>query len=308
MDELRFAYLSDYFGPWSLAPTHAEILRAFQFLNLQNGDEQLAAVQQQRQQTVSDGQIAVVSLSGILMKGMPWFGGTSTVMARRELRAAVANPDVKGIIIAADSPGGTVSGISDLAAEIKAASKQKPVWGFAEDLTASAAYWALSQTDRIVANNAKALIGSIGTIQVVYDVSAAAEKDGVKTLVISTGPLKGTGAMGAPVTDEQKAYLQSIIDSLQEQFDSAVRQGRNLSAKELTAVRHGGAMTADAAMQANLIDAIQPLGKVIADMAQTIKRGAMPTGRRAEFDTRERAAVGSFPTIQRHGLPTLTGA
>jgi protease-4 len=161
-----------------------------------------------------------------------------------------------------------------------------------DDLGASAAYWIASQADKITANQPSALVGSIGTIQVIYDQSAAAEQQGIRPLVFATGPLKGLGTPGTKVTEEQAAHVQSLVDSVQVNFDAAVMKGRRMSAKELAAVRHGGVMTATQALNAKLIDAIQPLGKTIVEMMSPPKAAV-------------RASTEVFSMLQHGGLPAL---
>jgi signal peptide peptidase SppA len=277
-----FARIDEYAGLWLIEPNAAASLwRMAASIDLRkhvaDGAEPIKA---SIEKTSANGQtIAVIRAAGTLMKQQSSMGGTSTIQMRKDIRSAVADPDVAAILLAIDSPGGTVAGTADLAADVKAASRVKPVWAQVEDLGASAAYWLASQTDRITANAATALVGSIGTVQVMYDMSAAAEKEGVRTLVFKTGPLKGMGAPGAPVTQEQQDHVQALIDQVQLSFDKAVRDGRNLSAKELAAVRHGGVLTAPAALDARLIDAIQPAGKTLNDLAAFVKGGAkQPSG------------------------------
>lgn len=267
-----FARIADYIGMWSLSPIHyCELLAIARGMDLAAHIEQppepiRAAVEK----TSGPGgkSIALVKLTGLLMKSQSSMGGTSTIQARRDIRQAAANPDVAGILLAIDSPGGTVAGTADLADDVKAAGKSKPVWAHADDLIASAAYWVGSQASRLTANSATALVGSIGTIQTIYDTSAMAEKNGVKPLVFATGPFKGLGTPGTKVTDEQIAHVQGLVDQVQQHFDAAVQKGRGLSAKELAAAKHGGVMTAKAALDARLIDAIQPLGKTIAEFSK----------------------------------------
>src|SRR5262249_52954794 len=79
--------------------------------------------------SVGNKQVGVISLTGVLTKGGGF--GTSTMRARRDLRVASNDPGIVGIVIAADSPGGTVSGTADLAAEIRTARNAKPVYGHA---------------------------------------------------------------------------------------------------------------------------------------------------------------------------------
>lgn len=271
-----FARFIDYSGLWIVEPFSAnQILQSLSSLDLKahvdHGAEPLkSALEKIPTAGAGSKAIAMVRLTGLLMKSQSSMGGTSTIQARRDIRQAAADPDVGAILLAIDSPGGTVAGTDDLAAEIRAARAAKPVWAHIEDLGASAAYWAASQASRITANSPTALAGSIGTVQRIEDNSAANEKDGRRTLTFATGPLKAIGG-GSKVTDEQAAHIQSLVESVQGSFDAAVKKGRNLSSEQLQAVRHGGVMTATKAMDAGLIDGIQPLGKTLAEMAREIK-------------------------------------
>jgi signal peptide peptidase SppA len=201
--------------------------------------------------------VALIRAEGLLMKQRSSMGGTSTVQLRREIRAAANDPNVSGILLAVESPGGSAAGMLDLAAEVRSARRAKPVWAQIEDLGASAAYWLASQADMVFANSPMSLVGSIGTYQVVYDYSAAAEKDGVKVFLFATGPLKGAATPGTPVTPEQQADFQSRVDDVQTHFDAAVRNGRSMNAGQLAAVRSGGVFSAAKAIDLKLIDKIQ---------------------------------------------------
>lgn len=295
-----FARLDDYVGLWAISPEHAAgIWQASRLLDFKahmaEPPKPLAAVEML--QAANGKSVAVVKLTGMLMKGQSSMGGTSTIQARRDIRQAAANPDVSAILLAVDSPGGTVAGTSDLADEVKAAGKSKPVWAHVEDLCASAAYFVASQASRITVNSRTALIGSIGTMQVVRDYSGMDAKNGIRTLLFATGPLKGLGTPGVPVTEDQAAHMQQLIDAAQVPFDQAVKNGRHLTQKELEAVRTGGVFIAQDAMDKKLVDAIQPLSKTLAELS----RGG--DGRRAEAAPTEPFV--SLPTIPRRGLPMM---
>lgn len=210
--------------------------------------------------------IAIIRAEGLLMKARTWFG-TSTVQLRRDIQAAANDKAVSGILLAIDSPGGTVAGTADLAADIKAARRKKPVWAHVNDLGASAAYWLASQAFKVFANTPTALVGSIGTVMTVYDQSEAASREGVRPVVFATGPLKGAGTPGTPVSEEHRAYFQNIVDETQASFDAAVRSGRGLSADQLAAVRTGGVFLAPEAKRLGLIDGIQPLEATLSALA-----------------------------------------
>lgn len=275
-----FARATDYLGLWAIEPqAGAAMWHRAQATDL---PRHVAETQAQPPKLRSDlqiskasngQQIGIVMLTGPLMKAVSSTeSGTSTVQARRDIRKAATDPDVSAILLAIDSPGGTVAGTADLAAEVRAAAKKKPVWAYIADLGASAAYWIASQADKVLANDRTALVGSIGTLAVVYDLSAAAEKAGVKTLVFGTGPLKGAGAPGAPVTEEQQAYYRGIVEDAQQSFDAAVKKGRGMTDAKLADAKTGGVFGATEALSRGLIDGISTFDAALEDLAAEARR------------------------------------
>lgn len=218
--------------------------------------------------TKNDKSIAIISASGTLMKSASSMGGTSTVQLRRDISSAANDPSISGILLAIDSPGGTAAGTYELGGAVRRAADTKPTWAFIEDLGASAAYWMASQASQIYAANPMTQVGSIGTYWTIYDTSAMLEKDGVKVHHFATGPLKGAGAYGTPMTEEQAAHFQAQVDQMQTHFDDAVRYGRNMSRNELAAVKTGGVFGAKEAMGLKLIDGIKSLEQVLKSLAQ----------------------------------------
>lgn len=215
--------------------------------------------------TRKDKRLAVLTVGGFLSRGRSYYG-TSTQQLRQELKQAAADPSVSGILLAVDSPGGTVAGTPELVAEVQAAKRKKPVWAHVSDLAASAAYWVASQADQVWANPT-AIVGSVGTIVQVEDVSAALEKAGVKIHTFATGPLKATGKTGEPMTDERKAMIQALVDDSQTLFDAAVQSARGLTDAQLAEVRKGGAYAPTQAKTLRLIDGIRPLEKTVQAMS-----------------------------------------
>lgn len=293
----HFARLTDYVGAWAIEPSAAGALLAVaKGTDLNRHVAESEDLKPRAEvQTVTAGlnqKIAVVHLAGTLMKAASSMGGgTSTVAARREIRKAASDPEVSAIMLAIDSPGGTVSGTSDLGSEIAAANKKKPVWAYAADLCASAAYWCASQAERIYANDKTALVGSIGTLLVVYDQSAAAEANGIKTLVFGTGPIKGAGTPGAAVSDEQKSYFRGIVDDSQVHFDAAVKRGRGMSDAKLEKAKTGGVFSATDALDMGLIDGIKSFDAVLTELATEARRRNRAESTRATATTQRSFAM-----------------
>lgn len=215
--------------------------------------------------------VAVIPVCGVLMKQQSSMcDSTSLVQLRRDVRLAAAEPNIQAILLLVDSPGGTSAGTSDAARAVDAATQSKPVWAFCEDLCASAAYFIASQADRVVANDRTAKIGSIGTFIGFHDFSRQAEAQGVEALVFSTGPLKAAGFDGAPVTDEQRQYFQSIVDQTQVSFSAAVKSSRGLSDEQLAQATTGAVFLADQAMSMGLIDAISDFESTLTALAASV--------------------------------------
>jgi signal peptide peptidase SppA len=266
-------YLSQYFGPWAIEETQghalAKMARELNLsVHLESGGRPRAtsADRDPRGKRIKgdgDGAIAVIELCGPLMKqASSLTGGSSTIDVRREIRDAKADPRVSGICLVIDSPGGTVAGTQELADDVAAAAKIKPLYAQVEDLCASAAYWIASQAARIYANRS-ALLGAIGTYSVVCDESGAAKKDGVKVHVVRAGDFKGVGTPGTEITDEHLQYMQETVDGLNRQFLRAVASGRALSMLWVRGVADGKAHIADRALELKLIDGIQSRDKTI---------------------------------------------
>ena len=233
--------------------------------------------------------VAVVAMNGPMMKGDSKFGGANTVQVRRTLRAAANEKGVRGILLVIDSPGGHVAGTQALADDVRSiAESGLPIHAHIEDMGASAAYWVASQANRVTAN-ATAHIGSIGVLSVLEDISGAAEREGIKVHVISTGAFKGAGAPGAPVTEAHLDYMQEVVDDTFEHFLGAVAHGRGLKGSALEAVSDGKTHIAAKAHRLGLIDGIMSAEAAMTNMAA-------PRRRRAEAALAEfRANLSSRP-------------
>jgi len=202
--------------------------------------------------TLSQG-VAIVPVHGAMMKQRSKFGGVSTLDVRKALHAANMNDDVRGILLHVDSPGGHVSGVTELAADV--AMSRKPVHVFAEDLIASAAYWASSGASHITVNQA-GVVGSLGSYAVLTDSSEAAERDGIKVHVVSSGELKGTAVPGTPITDDVLAEVQERVDYVTNLFKSAVQMGRVVDNEDIDAMFTGKTWNAVDALKLGLVDEV----------------------------------------------------
>lgn len=230
--------------------------------------EPLAAVRERRTYDLQE-HTALIPLAGPMTKGDSKFGGTSTIRVRHSLRQAARDPDVHNIVLQVYSPGGHVDGVQDLADEVWQVRQHKPVVAHIEDLGASAAYWVASQAARITAN-ATAEIGSIGTMAVLEDSSKRLERLGVTVHVVATGPFKGLGVDGAPVSAEALGYVRARVEAINAHFLASIRRSRGLAGDALALVSDGRVHQAAPALRLGLIDAVQGLDATLEDVRRGV--------------------------------------
>ncbi len=217
---------------WALRP---ETLADLQALALYGGRLPMSAAQRPSS-TSRRGNVALIPVLGILTKrrsaSTRFFGGTSTDDLAVQLRQAALDTSVRTIVLDVDSPGGSVAGTQELAAEILRLRERKPVIAVANSLAASGAYWIASAASE-VAVTPSGEVGGIGIVSVHFDISRALEKEGRKVTLISAGKNKTLGNPFEPLTPEAKALLQERVNQVGEAFVSAVAKGRGVSARDV---------------------------------------------------------------------------
>ncbi|MCP2040958.1 protease-4 [Neisseria sp. HSC-16F19] len=172
---------------------------------------------------------AVISLSGVINSD-----NNQAAVLRRGLEAAYKNGKVKGIIIRANSPGGSPV-VSNIAFEevrrLKAQHPKIPLYVVTEDVCASGCYYIASAADKIYADPSS-IVGSIGVIGGGFDLTEMMDKIGVKRRLKIAGDNKGMGDPFTPETPEQAAIWQQMLDQIHAEFIKAVKLGRGDRLKE----------------------------------------------------------------------------
>ncbi|MDY4296822.1 MULTISPECIES: S49 family peptidase [unclassified Xanthomonas] len=221
-----------------------------------------------RRVTMRDG-VAVIPATGPMFRYANLFteisGATSTQVLATDIQAALDNPYVKAIVLELNTPGGEASGIGELADMIYAARGSKRIVGYVGDLAASAGYWFGSACDELVIAET-GMVGSIGVVMSYLDTSERDAKAGVRTLEIvsSQSPDKRLD----PKTDEGRAKVQSIVDSLAEVFVGAVARNRGVPVDTvLSDFGRGGVLLGAEAVKAGMADRIGSLEAVITELA-----------------------------------------
>ncbi len=289
---ILLAFASEF---WAIDPDKMD--QMVSFLALQAAGEKFSAEelqariskQQEREVARQEGAVTVLPLRGVIANRINLMseisGGASSEGFGRQFDAAIADPQVKAVIIDTDSPGGIVTGTDELSSKIHAARGSKPIVAHVNGIAASAAYWIATAADEMVMTRSSE-VGSIGVIGVHDDVSAALEKLGVKKTLISAGKFKAEGHPFGPLSEEALAHRQERVASYYDDFVRAVARNRNAS---LTAVREGfgqGRMVrAEAAIAEGMADSIATLDETIA------RFNSPPAPKRKLAAERERRAL-----------------
>lgn len=255
--------------PWLMLPDALDSLMAI--ADRQGDPEALEArlgrpLENTRVVSMRDG-IAIIPVTGPIMRYANMFtrisGATSTQELATDLQAALDNPQVKGIILNVDSPGGEANGINELGDMVYAARGKKPIKAYGGGTVASASYWIGSSADELIIDDT-ALLGSIG---VVVEVALREAREGEKryTITSSNAPNKRPDLE----TEEGRAELSKTIDALGEVFVAKVARNLGVNPDQVPAMGdHGGLKVGVAAVASGLAHRLGSLESLITEMAK----------------------------------------
>jgi signal peptide peptidase SppA len=260
-------------APWLITAEWLEMIRTIaQRENeyhsvLMRGGEPL---QYTRTVTYRDG-VAIIPIEGAIFPKANLMteisGATSVEVLAKDISAAVDNPEVNGIVLLVDSPGGHVTGISELASHIRAYAKQKRIIAYVGGMAASAAYWlssAVKKGDIVVDKTAQ--LGSIGVVATYVDSRKMKEGLGVveHEIVSSQSPNKRPD----PATEDGRSQIQQNVDDLADVFVRDVARNRGVSIDTvLNRFGGGGILTGAKAVEAGLADRLGSLESVISELS-----------------------------------------
>ncbi len=214
--------------------------------------------------SMSGDKAGVVYIEGVILDGrdvIDWI---------RELRD---DNSVKGVLLRVNSGGGAVAPSQEMYAAVAKLRTVKPVIAYFETVAASGAYYASAPADAIM-SNPSAITGSIGVIMELPSWEGLMDKLGIADRTIASGPFKAAGSPTRPLTANERAYLQGIVNDLHEQFVSDVAVGRKMDPAAVRALADGRAMTGRRAMEAGLVDYI---GDYEDAMDMLLKQAGLPS-------------------------------
>ena len=173
----------------------------------------------------------------------------------RNIRALADDDHVKAVLVAIDSPGGSVAGGQTLHDAIALVAARKPVVAVMGALAASAGYMVAVPAARIYARGAT-LTGSIGVLLQTGEVGDLLQRIGISTTTLVSGPLKNQPSLTQPLSPQGREVLQGLVMDMYDQFVAMVAAGRHMDADRVRELADGRAYTGRQALKLGLIDAI----------------------------------------------------
>lgn len=211
--------------------------------------------------------IALYSIKGkMLSEGnffTRWFGIASYDQIGHDLGQITEDEEVEKVLIAMNTPGGAVHGISDLSDTWARLNASKPITVHTSGMLASAGVWLASNSSKIYASEV-ADIGSIGAVMQHISYQEALKKEGIKVTEIKSAPLKHVGSPAKDLTEEEKDHLQKQIMEADALFKKQLFQTRP---QILTSAFTGATFSAAESLQMRLIDGINTFNRVFEQLS-----------------------------------------
>ncbi|TIC83075.1 S49 family peptidase [Crenobacter intestini] len=218
---------------------------------------------QDKQGRLLDGtHTAVVDLNGAISNE-----NDSSNRLLEGLEAAYRDKGTRGIIIRANSPGGSpvLSGIAyDEIRRLKKAHPAIPLVTVVEEVCASGCYYIAAATDRIYADKAS-IVGSIGVLSDGFGFTDAMQKLGVERRLVTAGQNKGMGDPFSPANPQHEAIRHELVDTIHGQFIQAVKSGRGARLQVADDTFSGRVWLGAQGTQNGLVDGLSSVRQVARD-------------------------------------------
>jgi len=188
--------------------------------------------------------VGVVEIKGLL---------TDSRTVIKQLDRYRDDDSIKAIVLRINSPGGAVGPAQEILRELEKIRAKKKIVASLGTVAASGGYYIASGANLIMANRGT-VTGSIGVIMQFTNVEGLTKKIGLDLFNLKAGRYKDAGSPLRPMTPEDKAYLQGLLDNIYQQFLSDVAHNRKIPLAKMKTLAEGRIYTGDEAKQAGLVD------------------------------------------------------
>lgn len=208
---------------------------------------------------------ALVEVKGEIASGAE----ASAELVVSSMRSAFEDSGAQAVVLLINSPGGSPVQAGIINDEIKRlkAIHHKPVYVVVEESCASAAYYIAVAADKIFVDKAS-IVGSIGVLMDGFGFTGLMDKLGVERRLMTAGENKGFLDPFSPQTEKQRAYAQTMLDQIHQQFIAVVKAGRGKRLKETPEMFSGLFWSGQQAIELGLADQLGNLDYVAREVVK----------------------------------------
>jgi protease IV len=214
------------------------------------------------------------------------------------------NPDVAGVLLYINSPGGTTMGGEALYEAVRKVAQKKPVVAQFGTTATSAGYMVGIAADHIVARG-NTITGSVGVIMQWPEVSQLLDKIGVKVNEVKSGPLKAEPSLFQPVGPGGREVSEQMIQDMQRWFLGLVTERRGFKTADIPGLEQGRIYTGRDAHRLKLVDTLGGEAEAI-EWLRTA-RGVDKRLKIVDWRPRRNAPPSLASLLFRQGVKVLTG-
>ncbi|MDR7417877.1 MAG: signal peptide peptidase SppA [Armatimonadota bacterium] len=209
--------------------------------------------------------IAIIKVIGPISQEVGgFFGvGASSRQVVALLDRAQNDAQVRGVILDMNTPGGGVTASSEIHQKLLAVRRTgKTVVTLMTEVAASGGYYIAAGTDHIVADPTT-ITGSIGVIVALANIQELSRKIGLRTIVFKSGEFKDMGSPDRPVSRQEAALFQGLVNEAYARFVDVVATGRKMDRARVRQLADGRIYTGQQAQRLGLVDSLGHLPQAI---------------------------------------------
>ncbi|MAE85399.1 MAG: signal peptide peptidase SppA [Flammeovirgaceae bacterium] len=240
-------------------------------VGLQTSDDLTLMTYSKYMKTTSSGysssKVAVIVANGDIVMGSAdgVIGGDQFA---REIRKARENDAVKAIVLRVNSPGGSLTASDIIWREIMLTKGVKPIIASMSDVAASGGYFISMPCDTIVAQP-NTITGSIGIFGMMFNIEGFLEnKLGITNESVNTGEFSDIMTISRPLTEYEKAIIQSQVEDGYKTFTTKAAEGRNMDVEQLKKYAGGRVWSGTQAYERGLVDVLGSYETAVAIAAE----------------------------------------
>ena len=204
--------------------------------------------------------IAVINIDGVIQdtgasgSGLFQTEGYNHQMTIKALKDIAEDDTYSAVLLKVDSPGGGVFESAEIHKHLMAVKDSgKTIYSSMGNMAASGGYYVSAPADQIFATD-QTMTGSIGVIMQSMNYGKLAEEYGISFDTYKSGKMKDMMSANREATDEEKEYIQSMVDTMFQDFVDVVAEGRGMSEEEVRKLADGRVYLGSQAIENGLVD------------------------------------------------------